>query len=123
MKSKDMMLNEIEQKATQSANAKVTFVASAIRGIKTSIENRAQVAARYSCRNLKITAFEISICNDEDSTLDKDNELIRELTKKYVETFAHKIAEGLQDQKDIKIKCGKIENSKFPPDIKFFIEM
>ena len=122
-KTKEEMLAEIEDKASKSAKSKAQCVSSAIRAIKYSIESRVQVAARSSCRNLKVTAFEFTISNEEDSKLDKDNALVKELTDKYVDTFAHTIANVVSNEKDIKLKAGKVDKSKFPPDIKFFVEL
>ena len=122
-KSKEEMLAEIEKSAAKTAKSKAQCVSSAIRAIKTSIESRVQVAARSSCRNLKVTAFEFTISNEEDNKLNKNDALIKELTDKYVETFAHTIAEIVIKEKDLKLKAGKIDRSKFPPDIKFFVEL
>ena len=121
-KTKEEMLEEIEDKAALAATRNAPYIISAILGVKHSIENRAQPVARSSCKNLKVSAFEVTIGN-EAVNLDKTDALVKELTDKYVEVFAHKVAEGISAQKNIKLKCGKIDRDTFPPDVKFFIEM
>jgi len=123
MKTREEMSEEVKKHAVSDANSRAPYVIGAVIGIKNSITTRAQTAATFSCRNAKITGFEITITSESGGFgLDSADELIKSLSSDYVDSYARTLCTAMENN-NVKVKAAKIEKKKMPPDIKFFIEI